>query len=35
LAGAQNGNFFVRERVRRVLDILAPGQCTYFPTTFK
>jgi hypothetical protein len=35
LAGAENGNFFVRERVRRVLDILAPGQCTYFPTCYK
>ncbi|MFO0938901.1 MAG: SMI1/KNR4 family protein [Gemmataceae bacterium] len=35
LAGAENGNFFVRERVRQVLDILAPGQCTYFPTTYK
>lgn len=35
LAGAENGNFFVRDRVRRVLDILAPGQCTFFPTTNK
>ncbi len=35
LAGGENGNFFIRERVRRVLDILAPGQCTYFPTTYK
>ena len=35
LAGAENGNFFVRERVRRVLDMLAPGQCTYYLTTYK
>lgn len=35
LAEAENGNFFIRERVRRVLDILAPGQCTYYPTTYK
>src|SRR5262249_28260126 len=35
LAPAENGNFFVRERVRRVLDILAPQQCTYFPTCYK
>jgi hypothetical protein len=35
LAGAENGNFFIRERVRRVLDILAPSQCTYFPTCYK
>ena len=35
LAGAENGNFFIRERVRRVLDVLAPGQCTYYPTTYK
>jgi hypothetical protein len=35
LALAENGNFFIRERVRRVLDLLAPGQCTYFPTYYK
>jgi hypothetical protein len=35
LALAENGNFFVRERVRRVLDLLASGQCTYFPTCYK
>ena len=35
LALAENGNFFIRERVRRVLDVLAPGQCTYFPTCYK
>lgn len=35
LALAENGNFFTRERVRRVLDVLAPGQCRYFPTCYK
>lgn len=35
LALAENGNFFIRERVQRVLDLLAPGQCTYFPTYYK
>jgi SMI1 / KNR4 family (SUKH-1) len=35
LAGAECGNFFIRDRVRQVLDILAPGQCTYYPTTYQ
>jgi hypothetical protein len=35
LALAENGNFFIRQRVRRVLDLLATGQCTYFPTYYK
>ena len=35
LALAENGNFFVRERVRTVLDLLIPGQITLFPTYFK
>jgi SMI1 / KNR4 family (SUKH-1) len=35
LAGAENGNFFIRERVRRIFDVLVPGLCTYFPTCFK
>lgn len=35
LALAENGNFFVRERVRRVLDLLSPGQCTFFPTCYQ
>jgi len=34
LAMAENGNFFVRERIRRVFDILAPGQCTFYPTCY-
>lgn len=35
LALAENGNFLVRERVRRVFDLLFPGLCTYFPTSYK
>jgi SMI1 / KNR4 family (SUKH-1) len=35
LAVAANGNFFVRARIRRVLDELAPGQCANFPTCFE
>lgn len=35
LAPAANGNFLVRERVRWVLDLVAPGHCDYFPTCFK
>lgn len=35
LAPAENGNFLVRERIRRVLEILAPGECTFFPTCYK
>lgn len=35
LAGAENGNFFIRERVRRVFDLVVPGFCTYFPTCYK
>lgn len=32
---AENGNFFIRERVRRVFDLLVPELCTYFPTCYK
>ena len=35
LALADNGNFFVRQRIRRVLSVVAPGQCTYFPTIYR
>jgi hypothetical protein len=35
LAMAQNGNFLIRERVRRVLDLLVPGQCTFYMTYTK
>ena len=34
-AMAENGNFLVRDRVRRVLELLAPGQCRFYPTHFK
>lgn len=32
---AENGNFFVRERVRRALELLAPGQVAFFSTCFQ
>lgn len=35
LAPAEMGNFFIRNRIRRVLDLLAPGQCMYFPTSYR
>jgi hypothetical protein len=35
LAPAENGNFLIRDRVHRVLDLVAPRQCSYFPTHFK
>ncbi|MCE9554010.1 MAG: SMI1/KNR4 family protein [Planctomycetes bacterium] len=35
LALASNGNFLLRERIRRVLDLFGPGQCSYFPTYYK
>lgn len=35
MAPAENGNFFVRERIRRVLDLLIPGQCRFYPTCYK
>jgi hypothetical protein len=34
LALAENGNFLVRDRVRKVLELLAPGQCGFYPTCF-
>ena len=34
LALADNGNLFIRQRIRRVLNVVAPGQCTYFPTIY-
>ena len=34
LALAENGNFFVRDRIRRVLDLLFPGMCNYFRTCY-
>lgn len=35
LAGAENGNFLIRDRIRRLLDLLFPDLCAYFPTSFK
>ena len=35
LALAGNGNLFIRQRIRRVLDVLASGQCSYSPTCYK
>jgi hypothetical protein len=35
LALADVGNFFVRERVRRVFDLVIPGVCTYYPTCYR
>jgi hypothetical protein len=35
LAKSENGNLLIRERVRRVLDLLAPRQCEYFPTRYE
>jgi hypothetical protein len=35
LAPAECGNFFVRPRVRKVLELAAPGQCIYYSTCYK
>ena len=35
MALSENGNFFVRDRIRRVLELVAPGQCRFFPTCNK
>ena len=35
MAPAENGNFLVRGRVRRVLELLSPGQCQFFPTHYR
>lgn len=32
---AELGNLFVRDRVRKVLELVAPGQCQFWPTMFK
>ena len=29
---AVRGNFLVRERVKRILEVAVPGACTFFPT---
>lgn len=33
LASAMRGNFLVRERVRRILELVVPGACIFHPTT--
>jgi hypothetical protein len=35
MAPAENGNFFVRHRIRRALELVVPGQCSFFPTHYK
>lgn len=32
---AHCGNFLMRERVRRIVELLAPGDCLFFPTFFE
>jgi hypothetical protein len=32
---AEVGNFLVRERTRKILDLVVPGQCTFVPTAEK
>ncbi len=34
LASAAMGNLLVRDRVRRILELLVPGQCEFHPTCF-
>lgn len=34
-AVAEKGNFLVRDRVKKVLEAVAPNQCEYYPTTFR
>lgn len=35
MAPAENGNFLVRDRIRAVLELLAPDDCTFHPTCNK
>jgi len=35
MASAENGNFFVRDRIRKVLEMVAPGLCSFCPTCYK
>ena len=35
MASAENGNFLVRDRVRHVLQVLAPRQCQFFATHYQ
>src|SRR5262249_11843297 len=32
MAEAEVGNFFVRQRARQILEVVAPGACRFFPT---
>ena len=32
MARAEAGNFLVRERIRQLVELVAPGQCEFFPT---
>lgn len=32
IALAEMGNLFVRDRTRKILEAVAPGQCRYYPT---
>jgi hypothetical protein len=34
LAMAEQGNFFVRERARRILEVVADSACRFFPTCY-
>ena len=35
MAPAENGNIFVRDRIRSVLEVLAPDDLNFYPTTYK
>ena len=35
MASAENGNILVRDRVLRVIELLAPRQCAFYPTSYK
>lgn len=35
MASAENGSFFVRQRVRSVLETVVPGVCDFYPTVYK
>src|SRR5215475_9036751 len=35
ISQAKMGNFLVRERVRRILEVAVPGACKFYPTVEK
>lgn len=35
MAEAEHGHFFVRKRVRRIIELAAPGQCEFYSTQFQ